>query len=100
MHTVDKRERKFYLKKVIARVGRRAVFLALMITTLLFALPSPSSEPQEAYPGQKPKYDYMSTYWSRNTKPLGLKEDKALQKLLKQPSIIWAIRAGARHILD
>jgi hypothetical protein len=42
----------------------------------------------------------MSDFLSRNTKPLGLKEDRRLEKLLKQPAIDWAIRAGARHILD
>lgn len=49
---------------------------------------------------KKPKYDYMSTFLSRDTKPLGLKEDLALKKLLKQSSIKWAIRAGEGHILD
>lgn len=49
---------------------------------------------------KKPKYDYMSTFLSRNTKPLGLKEDPTLKKFLKQPTIKWAIRAGGRHILD
>lgn len=49
---------------------------------------------------KKPKYDYMSTILSRDTKPLGLKEDVALKKFLRQPTIKWAIRAGERHILD
>jgi hypothetical protein len=49
---------------------------------------------------KKPKDDYMSTFLSRNTKPLGLKKDATLQKLLKQPSIKWAIRAGKKHILN
>ena len=48
----------------------------------------------------KRQADYMSNFLSRNTKPLGLKEDRRLEKLLKQPAIDWAIRAGARHILD
>ena len=43
---------------------------------------------------KKPKYDYMSTFLSRNTRPFGLKEDLALKKFLEQPSIKWAIRAG------
>jgi len=42
----------------------------------------------------------MSTILSRNTKPLGLKEDPELEKLLKQSCIKWAIRAGKKHILD
>jgi len=49
---------------------------------------------------KKPKYDYMSTFLSRSTKPLGLKENLALKKYLNQPSIKWAIRAGQRHILN
>ncbi len=55
---------------------------------------------QQTYPVNKPKYDYMSTFLSRNTKPLGLKEDLVLKKLLREPSIKWAIRSAARHILD
>ena len=49
---------------------------------------------------KKPKYDYMSTFLSRDTKPLGLKEDLALKKLFKQSSIKWAIRAEEGHIFD
>lgn len=58
-----------------------------------------NSDPQE-YPVQKPKYDYMSSFLSRNTKPLGLKEDIALRKRLRQANIKWAIRAGTRHIFN
>jgi len=57
------------------------------------------SSPQN-YPVKKPRYDYMSTFLSRNTKPLGLKEDLAAKKLMSQPNIKWAIRARNRHILD
>ena len=56
-----------------------------------------SSHPQTV---KKPKYDYMSTFLSRDTKPLGLKENMALRKFLKQSSIKWSIRAGERHILN
>jgi hypothetical protein len=55
--------------------------------------------PQQ-YPADKAKSDYMSQILGRNTKPLGLKEDLALRRLLRQPAIKWAIRAGQRHILD
>ena len=55
--------------------------------------------PQE-YPVRKPKSDYMSQILGRNTKPLGLKEDLAVRRLLRQPAIKWALRAGQRHILD
>jgi len=53
--------------------------------------------PQEA---QKPTYDYMSTFRSRSTRPLGLKEDPAMKKLLDQGAVRWAVRAGARQVLD
>jgi len=49
---------------------------------------------------KKPKYDYMSTFLSRNTNPLGLKENTALKKYLNQPSIKWAVRAGEKHLLQ
>ncbi len=62
-------------------------------------LKNSAAEPQ-TIPAKKPNYDYMSTFLSRNTNPLGLKEDLTLKKLLKQPSAKWAARAGKRHILD
>ncbi|NIO48092.1 MAG: hypothetical protein GTN73_01440 [Candidatus Aminicenantes bacterium] len=65
----------------------------------LFLGKSAAANPQDV-PVKKPKYDYMSTILSRNTKPLGLKEDPELAKLLKQPGIKWAIRVGKKHILD
>jgi hypothetical protein len=49
---------------------------------------------------KKPKYDYMSTFLSRDTEPLGLKENITLRKFLEQPSIKWAIRSGKKHILN
>jgi hypothetical protein len=57
------------------------------------------SHPQDV-PPKKPKYDYMSTFLDRNTKPLGLKADPELEKMLNEPSIKWAIRAGAKHVLN
>jgi hypothetical protein len=59
--------------------------------------PPDQSPPQEI---QKPKLDYMSTFLSRNTSPLGLKENQGLRELLKQSKTKWAIRAGVRHILN
>lgn len=53
--------------------------------------------PQEV---QKPKLDYMSTFLSRTTSPLGIKEDEELRRLLRQPKTNWALRAGIRHILN
>jgi hypothetical protein len=49
---------------------------------------------------QKEKFDYMSSILSRNTKPLGLKENISLRNFLNQPSIRWAMRAGDRHLLN
>lgn len=66
------------------------------ITPPAESVPTP---PQE-FPAKKPKYDYMSSFFSRDTKPLGLKEDLALKKLLRQKGIRWAIRTEIRHILD
>lgn len=51
-------------------------------------------------PPKKQTNDYMSSVMLRNTNQLGLKEDPALTRLLKQPSVDWAIRASARHILN
>ena len=55
---------------------------------------------QETQDTKKQKYDYMSTFLSRDTNPLGLKENVALKKLLDQSSIRWAIRSSRRHILN
>ncbi len=91
------------------RVGKG--FFAFFLLLLFFApsnthsskslssAKSSSVLPQDV-PVQKPKYDYMSTFLSRDTKPLGLKKDPELEKLLKQSSMKWAIRAGKKHILD
>ena len=70
---------------------------------LCFCLISPGrtqeeSPPQEI-PVQKPKYDYLSTFLSRSTRPLGFKEDQEMRKLIRQPASKWAARAGVRHIL-
>jgi len=58
---------------------------------------TPDPPPQEV---QKPSYDYMSGLLSRNTRPLGLKEDPAARRMLGQGPVAWAIRAGSRHVLD
>jgi hypothetical protein len=65
--------------------------------TGMFATKHSEEAPQTT---QKPKYDYMSSFLSRNTKPLGLKDNAPLRKFLNQPSINWALRAGGRHILN
>lgn len=63
----------------------------------LWASSGQQAVPQEA---QRPKNDYMSTFLSRSTQPLGLKEDPTVKKLLGQGAVRWAIRAGSRHVLD
>jgi hypothetical protein len=63
----------------------------------IFAATSTDKAPQNT---QKQKFDYMSSILSRNTEPLGLKENVSLRKWLNQPSIKWAVRSGVRHILN
>jgi hypothetical protein len=87
------------------------LFLLFMLP---FALSSDSASHYYGVPGdraatsseetpqstQKEKFDYMSSILSRNTQPLGLKENVTLRKLLNQSSIKWAMRSGGRHILN
>jgi len=94
-------------------VDRAKLARSLVIAAILAQLAAPAYSPArpefqtsggsplgQDYPGQKPKYDYMSTFLSRSTKPLGLKEDLLMKRLLRQPRASWAIRVGVRHILD
>jgi hypothetical protein len=90
---------------------RKRVFLLIVaifaVTIFVYSLDRivsnqdsfPSSN-QETQDTKKQKYDYMSTFLSRDTNPLGLKENVALKKLLDQSSIRWAIRSSRRHILN
>jgi hypothetical protein len=82
--------------------------LFILVSALFLVRPAatrpPSSSrllslPQEI-PAKKPKSDYMSTLLSRNTNPLGFREDQMLKRLIRQGPVKWAVRAGARHILD
>ncbi len=75
----------------------RAAFVVLFLAV--------GSAPQAVNPGlqdpaRKPPADYMETFLSRNTRALGLKENKLITRLMKQPSIDWAIRSAGRHVLD
>ena len=89
---------------------RSAVFLAgallLGVSCALLVASSgrPAQEPAGQDPPpqeiQRPRYDYMSTFLSRSTRPLGLQEDPTARKLLHQGAVKWAIRAGSRHILN
>jgi hypothetical protein len=106
---LTKSEKNFIFKTVKYKIisAITLIFLVSLLTpmvrergisaTELSSIASGTAHPQET---KKPKYDYMSTVLSRDTKPLGLKEDIALKKFLNQSSIKWAIRAGERHILD
>ncbi len=61
----------------------------------------PEADPyQQGYTSGKTTEDYLQNVLSRDTKPLGLKENVVLRNLLRQPAIKWAIRAGIRHSLD
>ncbi len=55
---------------------------------------------QDADPAKRPTTDYMRSLLSQNTKPLGVKMDKSLLRLNRQPTIAWVARAARRHILD
>ncbi len=71
----------------------------LLFFLLLTSLRPGPVTPQE-YPTKKPISDYMSSFLSRSTQPLGLKEDQKLRQLLYQSTIKWVIRASPRHILN
>jgi hypothetical protein len=96
------------VKKVFSR-GFTAVLLVLTVSLSVshesFVLTGGSrlagmTSAVQEFPAKKPRYDYMSMFYSRNTKPLGLKEDLALKRLMSQPAVKWAIRTGVGHILD
>jgi hypothetical protein len=72
-------------------------FLKIGFSASSFFSIKPEPDPQTS---KKPKYDYMSTFLSRDTEPLGLKENITLKRFLEQPSIKWAIRSGKKHILN
>ena len=76
--------------------------LSLILASSAVRPIEPQQASQETPPQdvQKPNYDYMSTLLSRSTRPLGLREDPAVRRMLGQGSVPWAIRAGSRHILD
>jgi len=82
----------------ISRHKRTAAALLLGLGLLL--APGGANRAQQNGSTNRPGTDYMRDVLRRNTKPIGLKEDKLLQKLLKQSNMKWAIRANGRHILD
>jgi hypothetical protein len=78
---------------------RRVKLLFLASSLLLLLGPRGSLSPQE-YPPKRPISDYLSSFLSRSTQPLGLKEDQKLRQLLYQSTIKWVIRANPRHLLN
>ena len=86
---------------------KKPSWLALLPPLLLagalgLAQQTPPSDggPRETDPARRPATDYMRSLLSQNTKPLGVKVDKSLQRLMRQPATVWAVRASCRHILD
>jgi len=77
-----------------------AVFGLFIAAPAMRPLPSQSTQEPPPQEVRKPSYDYMGSFLSRSTHPLGLKEDPAARRMLGQGSVPWAIRAGSRHILD
>lgn len=94
------------MKKIFFSIFILIVFLSLFLSShgagkytssvAIYAGKS-ASAPQSV---KKPEYDYMSSILSRNTKPLGLKDNLPLRRFLNQPSFKWAIRSRGRHILN
>jgi hypothetical protein len=85
------------------RVLMRVLLPSFLLTAFLGLgqqTPPADNEPQDADPAKRPATDYMRSLLSQNTKPLGVKVDKSLQRLMRQPTIAWAARASRRHILD
>ena len=82
----------------------RILFLAAILLFFGPATGRQDTDPQgqETNPQQiqKPPSDYMSNYITRNTRPLGLKDNPLVREMLNQSSSQWAVRAGVRHILD
>jgi hypothetical protein len=79
---------------------KRAAGMAVLFLCLAGGGRPQSLNPGVQEPARKPPTDYMSTFLSRNTKALGLKENKDLTRMMKQSSIDWAVRSTARHLLD
>jgi hypothetical protein len=77
------------------------VLLLRLVSPLPLRAATPAGQETGSQEVQKPKYDYMNSFLqSRSTRPLGLREDPDLRRLLSQGAVKWAIRAGSRQILD
>ncbi len=86
----------------ILRRGRLLAAVCAFLAASTGLIKGTSSRQEDPPPPevQKPRYDYMSTFLSRSTRPLGLKEDPVARELLSQGPVKWAIRAGSRHVLN
>jgi hypothetical protein len=83
------------------RIGRyKRTGVAVLLGLGLLLTSGGVNRAQQKGAANKPGADYMRDVLRRNTKPIGLKEDKLLQELLKQSNMKWAIRSSGRHILD
>ena len=97
---VDKPGGKRYLENVKNNsLGAIGLLLSLLaLTSALTPLfPGNSGPPQQT---RRTQDEYLSTLLSRNTDPVGLKENPELQKLLRQTAVKWAVRSTRRHILN
>jgi len=88
------KERDIFI--IVKRVFLHIMAVFIFLSYFPFLAPFQTQE----FPAKKPKYDYWSSFFSRNTRPLGLKENEALKRLQKQSNIKWAVRTGIRHILS
>jgi hypothetical protein len=76
-------------------------FLAILVGLFIFQLASFRGQlSSQEYPAKRQISDYLSSFLSRSTQPLGLKEDQKLRQLLYQAPVKWVIRASPRHILN
>jgi hypothetical protein len=82
------------------RTRRRPWIWGLGLILAAFLHSQDAAPVRQNEPPRKQANDYMRSVLQRDTAQLGLKEDTALTRLLKEPSINWAIRASARHILN
>jgi hypothetical protein len=93
-------KKKFFFASLLSILLASALSSGSLGTTPFLKTEATNSIGKVPQNTQKQKFDYMSSILSRNTKPLGLKENVTLRKWLNQPSIKWAMRTGGRHILN
>ncbi len=77
--------------------------IGLLLSLMALATALTPFVPLNGIPSQQTRRtqdEYLSTLLSRNTDPVGLKENPELQRLLRQPAVKWAVRSTRRHILN